>query len=384
MYALEACLFGVGLAGGRGLLDAVVPDGDEIGFTLSSSSTRATGTTEARQACALMRGLVEEGTRIRDLLVVLVGMYHERERLLPTSSPAISMDSGRLTGAQAVATVQSACDFRRKTLATVVGAFVGWLADTPWVWGATEGVEGEDWEGDFEAAAMATFVVFPNPGAACADEGMCTAELVERVRSDVRESCLYDSGEGRRNVCGGSRSVDPTEVLDRLVAGAAMAMGRVDADDVEWLDVLRRVTTASAASDALKAYAVACVERSASLGGQAPFMVSGKRRFSQVGGRELWGLLQGACLVDEEKIPASLLVRTAVAVITASRKTWYALSILDYGMRQGWETASVKVCFGACADVNVGLEELHKAKSAQQSGNNSCVCTRAILCIHEN
>ncbi|CAM9873686.1 unnamed protein product [Ectocarpus fasciculatus] len=323
--ALEACLFGVGLAGGRGLLDAVVPDGDEIEFTPSSSSTRATGKTEARQACALMRGLVEEGTRIRDLLLVLVGMYREREPLLPTSSPAIPMDSGRLTGAQVVATVQSACDFRRRTLAAVVGAFVGWLADTPWVWGATEGVEGEDWEGDFEAAAMATFVVFPTPGAACADEGICTAGLVERVRSDVRESCPYNqdsSGEGRpRNVSVGSCSVDPTEVLDRLVAGAAMAMGRVDADEVEWLDVLRRVAIAGAASDALKTYAIACVERSASLGGQAPFMVRGKRRFSQVSGKELWGLLQEACLVHEKKMPASLLVRTAAAVVTASRKT---------------------------------------------------------------
>ncbi|CBN78757.1 expressed unknown protein [Ectocarpus siliculosus] len=151
--ALETCLFGSGLAGGRGLLDAVVPDGDEIGFTSTSSSTRAKGTTEARQACALMQGLVEEGTRIRDLLLVLVGMYQERERLPPTSSPAISMDSGRLAGAQ------------------------------------------------------------------------------------------------------------------------------------------------------------------------APFMVSGKRRFSQVGGKELWGLLQGACLVHEEKMPASLIVRTAAAVVTASRKT---------------------------------------------------------------
>ncbi|CAB1117932.1 unnamed protein product [Ectocarpus sp. CCAP 1310/34] len=324
-HALETCLFGVGLAGGRGLLDAVVPDGDEIGLTSTSSSTRATRTTEARQACALMRGLVEEGTRIRDMLLVLVGMYQERERLPSTSSPTISMDSGRLTGAQVVATAQSACDFRRRTLATVVGAFVAWLADTPWVWGATEGVEGEDWEGDFEAAAMATFVVFPSPGAACADEGICTAGLVDRVRSDVRESCPYNQdsyGEGQpRNGSVESRGVDPTEVLDRLVAGAAMAMGRVDADEVEWLDVLRRVATAGAASDALKTYAIACVERSASLGGQAPFMVRGKRRFSQVGGEELWGLLQGACLLHEEKMPASLIVRTAAAVVTASRKT---------------------------------------------------------------
>lgn len=385
--ALEACLFGVGLAGGRGLLDAVVPDGDEIGFTPSSSSTRATGTTEARQACALMRGLVEEGTRIRDLLLVLVGMYREREPLLPTSSPAIPMDSGRLTGAQVVATVQSACDFRRRTLAAVVGAFVGWLADTPWVWGATEGVEGEDWEGDFEAAAMATFVVFPTPGAACADEGICTAGLVERVRSDVRESCPYNqdsSGEGQpRNVSVGSCSVDPTEVLDRLVAGAAMAMGRVDADEVEWLDVLRRVAIAGAASDALKTYAIACVERSASLGGQAPFMVRGKRRFSQVGGKELWGLLQEACLVHEEKMPASLLVRTAAAVVTASRKTWCALNLLLRHLT-GLGNTFIEVYYDAFADVHIGLEELHKAKSARQSGNSICVYARESLCIHEN
>lgn len=130
--------------------------------------------------------------------------------------------------------------------------------------------------------------------------------------------------------------MDPTDVLDRLVAGAAMAMRHADASNVEWIAVLQRVASAAAATDSLREYAVACVEKSAALGGQAPFRVAriGRRRFSQVQGKELWrllsGLLEGAYGLSEgllagEQAPTAVLIRTAATTaIVASRNMRYA------------------------------------------------------------
>lgn len=347
-HALETCLFGFGLpAGGRGLLDAVATDVSEVSFIGGSSSTTATAGTigthpsratpkppEARQACALIQGLVEEGTRIRDLLLTLLGMHQERDRRRPLARRTASVEpdsSCRWTAAKVVATVHSACEFPRRSVAGVARAFVEWLADTPWVWGATEGVEGEEWEGDFAAAAKTISTVYPSRLAA-AGEGIYAAAPIWRVLKTVRGTCPYEqhaSGGSRTgDASWGSGLVDPMDVLDRLVASAAMALGHAEADNVEWINVLQRVTAAATATDSLRAYAVACVEKSAALGGQAPFRVAGKRRFSQVRGGQLWGLLEGACVFQGEPLkgklaPAAVLIRVAATAVTASRKIRY-------------------------------------------------------------
>lgn len=361
--ALDACLFGVGISGGRGLLDAVETKHVDVGSIARSSpaaavaSAGATRTSGARspppntrRAFALMRGLVEEGVRIRDLLLVLVGMHHERELRSSLAGPVGSLEcksaSSWRTGAQAVAAVHSSCDFRGRMLVAVLGTFVEWLADTPWVWGATEGMEGEDWEGDFAAAALAIPVAFPapldDPGT-----GVCAeAPLVEQIQTNARvpRQCgqgISTAADPARNSLGEPGSADAADVLDRLVGGVAAAMEHADADKVGWVDVLRHLTAANTASTtSLKAYALACVEKSASLGGQAPFRVAGKRRFSQVGGKELWGLLEGACQLDRntlaiEGTTLSVLVRTAAAAVTASRRIRYTTRFLFFFVRSG-------------------------------------------------
>lgn len=352
---LEACLFGSGLPAGRGLLDAVPADVSELGLigSPSSSSTTATARTigvgthpsratpkppESRQsqARALIQGLVEEGVRIRDLFLTLLGMHQELDRrrlpLARLSTASVEPDSSCWwTAAEVVATVDSACEFRRRAVAGVARAFVEWMADTPWVWGATEGVEGEEWEGDFAAAAKTISTVYPSQLAA-GGEGMYSApSSTGREVKSVRGACVHEqhasSGGSQTGVAlWGSGLLDPMDVLDRLVASAAMAMGLNEADNVGWITVLRRVTAATTATGSLRAYAVSCVEKSAAVGGQAPFRVAGKRRFSQVGGGQLWGLLEGACalhgesLVKGEPEPAAVLVRVAATAVTAARK----------------------------------------------------------------
>lgn len=346
--ALEACLFGAGMSDGQGLLDAVETDGAEILFIARPSAAESAASAGGMhpsgalsppprplQANALMRGLVEEGVRIRDLLLALMSIHRGRGMQSPLAGPTGQVEHESPSwrdGAQAVAAVQSACNFRRRLVGVLLGTFVEWLADTPWVWGATEGMEGEDWEGDFAAAALAIFVAFPYP-LPDAGRGMCSATSPQQSRASVGEPCgdelVGNGGDlvGERS-WGSERSVAPEDVLDRLVGGVAAAMQRADADKVEWVDVLRRVTAAPAATASLKAYAVACVEKSAALGGQAPFRVSGKRRFSQVGGRELWDLLEGVCLFGDERSPgdrslSTVMVRTAAAAVTTCRKLRY-------------------------------------------------------------
>lgn len=338
--ALEACLFGVGISGDKGLLDAVATDNGEIRSKVRSSPaaasagiTRSSGAIPAppntRRAFALMRGLVEEGVRIRDLVLVLVGMHQEREMLKhPLEWPLECESSSWQSGAQAVAAVQSVCDFRRRMVVVVLGTFVEWLADTPWVWGATEGMEGEDWEGDFAAAALAIPVAFT----ADATRGICVTPLGEHFPTSARVPGQSAQGSpagdnSTRNPLVKNGGVDPADVLDRLLGGVAAAMEHADSDKVGWVDVLQHLTATATATitASLKAYVLACVEKSAALGGQAPFRVAGKRRFSQVGGKELWGLLEGACLLNEDTLavkhtPSSVLVRTAAAAVTASRR----------------------------------------------------------------
>ncbi|CAM9243868.1 unnamed protein product, partial [Hapterophycus canaliculatus] len=347
--ALEACLFGVGVSGGRGLLDAVAADDGDVEPVARSSPAAAAadsaGVTRpswaastpptSRRAFALMRGLVEEGVRIRDLVLALVGIHRERELQRPLVGPGGSMQSEASTwrtGAQAVAAIQSACDFRRGMVVAVLGTFVEWLADTPWVWGATEGMNSEDWEGDFAAAALAIPVAFPAP-LADAEAGLCAAPLVEQLPASARGPSRSRrgssaAGDSTINPLSATGRVDPADVLDRLVGGVAAAMEHAGADRVGWVDVFRHLTAAAkatATSVSLKAYALACVEKSVSLGGQAPFRVSGKRRFSQVGGKELWGLLEEACQLNGdalvvERTSSSVVVRTAAAAVSASRR----------------------------------------------------------------
>eukprot|EP00903_Cladosiphon_okamuranus_P018376 g16903.t2 len=345
--ALEACLFGTGLPVGRGLLDAVAVEDRDLGSSATASRTVGTRPSRAatsvppgaRQAGALLQGLVEEGVRIRDLVLTLLGMHQERERRRPLSRPpaaSIGVDATRRRrGADVVATVQPSCDFLRSPLTAVVRAFVEWLAENPWVWGATEGVEGEDFEGDFAAAVLAVSAVYPAPLAAAATAGRgggsgdgADTGLVAAIPIEQHSA----SGSQAGGASWGSPWADPTDVLDRLVAGAAMAMGHAESGNVEWIHVLQRVASAASATESLRAYAVACVEKSAALGGQAPFRVRhmGKRRFSQVRGKELWGLLSGllegvyglsgGALKGQQAPPAVLIRAAATTAIIASRK----------------------------------------------------------------
>ena len=344
--ALEACLFGSGLLVSGGILDAIAVDDHELS-SASAMASRTVGTRpsraptsippEARQACSLMQGLVEEGVRIRDLLLTLLDMRQDRERRRPPGRP-LSASSGvdgplRRTGADVVATIQPACDFLRSPLTAVVRAFVEWLAATPWVWGATEGLDGEDFEGDFAAAVLAISAVYPAPLAAAAGGGGGAAGMGVSPERRIEQHNVSGSQAG--GASWGSRCADPTDVLDRLVAGASMAMGHVDRGNVEWIDVLQRVASAATAADSLRAYAVSCVEKSAALGGQAPFTVAhmGKRRFAQVRGNELWGLLSGLLegayglkggALKGVQAPTAVLIRAAATTaVIASRKMRY-------------------------------------------------------------
>ncbi len=379
-HALEACLFGSGLLAGRGITGITSITG--IGFGLpdataanvsgrtfsvasygskAASAARTAGASsprsvppsasasasEVRQACALMQGLVEDGARIRDLLLVLLAMLEERERerrrppsRLPSSAstePGSSSPRWQ-SAADVVASLlpEAETEFCGGTLARVVRAFVGWLADTPWVGGVTEGAEGEDWEGDFAAAALAISAVFPTPFSAAVAAGR-----------DIYAAPTGVGGGGGRIQAGGaswgssSGSVDAADVLDRLVAGVAAAMGHATGNAVEWTVVLRRMAAAATATDSLVAYAVACVEKSTALGGQAPFRMPGrgKRRFAQVGGKELWGLLDGVRVLNEglltgEQAPTSVLVRAAAGAVAASRRTRCGPCLLWYRGRE--------------------------------------------------
>lgn len=362
-HALEACLFGSGLPAGRGLLDAITVDDRDLRSSAAASRTVGTRPSraatsvppEARQAYALMQGLVEEGVRIRDLVLTLLGMHQERERRRPLQRPpaaSVGVDAPcRRTGADVVATVQPACDFLRSPLTTLMRAFVEWLAGTPWVWGATAGVEGEDFEGDFAAAVLAISAVYPARAAAAGGSGNgADAGLLATISIEQHSA----SGSQAGGASWRSRCVDPTDVLDRLVAGAAMAVGQADTSNVEWIDVLQRVASAATATDSLRAYAVACVEKSAARGGQVPFRVAhvGKRRFSQVRGKELWGLLSGLLegayglnggALKGDRAPTAVLIRAAATTaIIASRKMRYVCVYVRVLLVSEWLSKSVR------------------------------------------
>lgn len=364
---LQACLLGSDLPEGQGLLEVTPATFNTSGgFAAQSAgasrdaipfSPRVHGGAppETHPACALMQGFAEEGVRIRDLLLTLLDMYQgfggrgtrpsaaepaarswrgaelargawvgaEATRSRTEAEPARSR-----TGAEVVATVRSTCDARRKAVAELIGAFLEWLADNPWIWGAAEGRGLEAWEDDITAAAMAVSLA-GTANAPLAGERGFPAESVGKFvtgnggrHGDV-VGWAGSGGGGARLTAG--VGPDSTDLLDRIVAGAAAATADADADTIEWLHVLSRLTSATGPVS-LGAYAAACVEKSVALGGQAPFRVAKKWRFSQAGGKELWGLLEGARdphgdrFASGEAPAVAVLVRTAAAAVAVCRK----------------------------------------------------------------
>ena len=364
---LQACLLGSGLPEGQGLLD-VAPTTSNTPGGRAAQSTGASRNAipfaprvhggappETHPACAFMQGFAEEGVRIRDLLLTLLDMYQgfggrgtrpsaaepsprswrgaELARgtwigTEPTRSRTEAEPTRSRTGAEVVATVQSTSDARRKAVAELIGAFLEWLADNPWIWGAAEGQGLEAWEGDITAAAMAVSLAGSATASLAGERGFHAESVGGFVTgSGERHGDVVgwagNGGEGARLTAG--VGPDPTDLLDRIVAGAAAARADADADTIEWLNILSRLTSATGPVS-LGAYAASCVEKSVALGGQAPFRVAKKRRFSQAGGKELWGLLEGAWdrrrdqSGSGEASAVAVLVRTAAAAVAACRK----------------------------------------------------------------
>lgn len=325
-HVLTSCLFGVGLPGNQGLL----PRDAELDIVLSSSAstertidTRSSGVTRAcpemRRACALMQGLVAEGVRIRDLLLTLLDMQREQQR--SSAEPSQMEVSCWRTGAEVMDNVLPRRDVRRMAVTAVIGAFVEWLADNAWVWEAAEEAEGIHWEADIAAAATAVAVAFSAPPVS---GGSVDSGSIGTLLHDARKCHQGLHGGSDRTSAADGPGADTTVLLDRLVAGAAAAIAHVDAHEVEWIYVVRRMTAAAGTVSA-GAYATACVEKSVALGGQAPFRVDEKLRLSQVEGQALWGLLAQACELRRDSMgsdcmPTAAFVRTAAAAVMACRK----------------------------------------------------------------
>lgn len=327
--AIETCIFDVGLPfqGDEGRLIGpsdvtVVEDGNQARTSKTAaevdrkSPSLADTDAQTRRACTLLQGFVSEGVRVRDILYALMAVA-EREEPSKKLAPMGGVPSQ--TGADIVASVQSPSSVRRLEIDGILLAFVEWMADNAWVWQAEQGEGEEGWEGDLAAAATAIVVV-------------CRALPVSERRAST--SSVDSLLEGLCAANGGSpdrillkRSADSTELLDRLVAGAAAAiMALQPHGELTWADILRRMT-ARAGLVSVSAYAAACVERSVALSGYAPFAVAERQRLGQAEGVALWRLLNQACVSHREATESShssagmsVLIRTAAAAVISCRR----------------------------------------------------------------
>lgn len=321
-HAIETCLFDVGLTfqgdDGRliGSSDVTVT---EDGYQIRTSKTAAKvdrkspSLADTRRACTLLQGFVSEGVRIRDILYALMALA-EREEPPKKLAPMEGVLSQ--TGADIVASVQSPCSVRRLEIDGILLAFVEWMADNAWVWQAGQGEGEEGWEGDLASAATAILAV-------------CRAPPVPE-----RRACTSSVDPMLESLCGGSQdnfllrcSADSTELLDRLVAGAATAVMALQSHgELTWADILRRMTP-RAGLVSVSAYAAVCVERSVALSGYAPFAVVERQRLGQAEGVALWRLLKQACVSYEGATGSSqssagmlVLIRAAAAAVISCRR----------------------------------------------------------------
>lgn len=327
--ALEACLFGVGLPGDQGLLliNQVIADGATVElFATSVWARREKGTTlarsiaatsETRRTCAFMQGLVAEGVSIRDLLFILLDIQKGKGCHLASPTTSKIHFSCPRTCAEAAAAGQAPCDIYQVKVAGVIGAFVEWLVDRKWGWGAVEGGGRLDWRGDIVAVATAIASTAVSTPVFAANMGVYTKST----------NAVFD-GE-RINQDGHQIGSEQVGLLDRLVAGAAVALGHAEVPKVEWVSVLAQVIVA-ADTASLRAYAVNCVENSVALGGQAPFKGAKSQRISQADGKALWGLLEQTCMRGRKSTTVgtqalvTVLIRVAAAAIIACQKARYS------------------------------------------------------------
>lgn len=320
--AIETCLFDIGLPfqGDEGRLigpsDVTVTEDRYQIRTLKTagkvdrkSPSLADTDVQTRRACTLLQSFVSEGVRTRDILYALMSVA-EREEPPKKLAPKGGVLSQ--TGADIVASVQSPYSMRRLEIDGILLAFVEWMAVNAWVWQAGQG-EGEDgWEGDLAAAATAILAICRAP------------QVPERraSRSSV-DSLLEGLYGGSQETC----SADSTELLDRLVAGAAAAVMALQSHgELTWADILRRMT-ARAGLVSVSAYAAACVERSVALSGYAPFAVVERQRLGQAEGVALWQLLKQACVSygattgsSQSSAGMPILTRAAAAAIISCRR----------------------------------------------------------------
>lgn len=327
--ALEACLFGVGVLDEQGLLDLEISNGIHCAVVRSTGiaggNMRATAPTmlatptHTRTGCALMEGLVKEGVRIRDVLRTLLDIHHWGGG--DTQESRGNRSCSHTSGEPGAGDLK-ACS-RRVAVAGVIGSFLEWLTGDFEVGGAMQDSGTSDWQSDMAVAATAITVVYPSRR--FPDRGLA-ADPAETLRNDLqqfrggrddiahRSQSWWDDRDRRR------------KLLDRLVFGAALASAPVGAQEIEWVDVLGRVTVA-ARTASLTLYAAACIEKSVALGGQAPFAMAHKNRLLQAKGVDLWKLLQQTCdlhreLTGEQHMtPVAILTRSAAAAVISSRKT---------------------------------------------------------------
>lgn len=330
--ALEVCLFGARLPGEQGLVDVLSDENRPESIETNSAmigvaaaavavSTPASAPKPIHGAHTFLRCLVTGGVRVRDLLLSLL---HLQRVYGQSSNPDNTEPFIPVAGKRAAATIALRVqrDARRGAVAELLKSLVEWLAESVWAWSSVEEYAGDRrWEDDLAAAA----IVVTNSVAF----GAGTSSGVTAAGAEPSGVLLDGGWRYRRDLTLGgdvyNRGIrgsitDPIDLLDRLVAVSAAAQA---AQNLSWVDVVERMV-AIAKTGPVCAYAAACVERSVALGGQASFPMVEEQRLLQVGGRELWRLLEQACALRRESGVGGrarvVLIRTAVAAVISCRE----------------------------------------------------------------